>query len=154
MDVDQFARPFEANKIHWRIGARTKKKDKAIPLAYIDARDVMKRLDDVCGVGGWQCRYDHVTAQGVVCSIGIFIGDEWIWKANGAGETKVEGEKGSMSDAFKRAAVLWGIGRYLYSVKIQWKAIDEWGKFTETFELPSWATPAGYDKLMAERKSK
>jgi hypothetical protein len=85
----------------------------ALALAYIDARDVMNRLDEVCGINGWQVRYSHAETK-TICEIGIKIDNEWIWKANGAGDTDVEAEKGATSDAFKRAAVLWGIGRYLY----------------------------------------
>lgn len=95
-------------------------------LAYIDARDVMERLDAVCGPGGWQCSYPHANGK-TVCSIGIKVGDEWIWKANGAGDTDFEAEKGALSDAFKRAAVMWGIGRYLYDVASPWVLIEPMG---------------------------
>lgn len=51
----------------------------------------------------------------MVCEIGIFDGDsQWIWKADGADESDIEGTKGALSDSFKRAAVSWGVGRYLY----------------------------------------
>lgn len=134
MDIlDQLKKPFKS--IKWRCGARTKDKKKGIPLAYIDSRDVMKRLDDVVGIDSWQCRYSHPG----ICDLGIKIKDEWIWKANGAGETKVEAEKGQASDAFKRAAVLWGIGRYLYYIPNEWIEIDEYGNFKKEPTLPSWA---------------
>ena len=38
----------------------------------------------------------------------------WVWKWNMGTESDFEAEKGEASDAFKRAAVLWGIGRFLY----------------------------------------
>jgi hypothetical protein len=44
----------------------------------------------------------------------------WVRKSDGAGETQVEGEKGAISDALKRAAVKWGIGRYLYDLDSPW----------------------------------
>jgi hypothetical protein len=111
--------PFPPAKISWRI-ARVVNEDgptkgKAQVLAYIDARDVMERLDYICGIEGWQCRYSH-TANKTVCDIGIKIDGEWLWKSDGAGDTDVEAEKGALSDAFKRAAVRWGIGRYLYDL--------------------------------------
>ena len=97
----QLKEPFEPALIHWRIGATSGDKKSGIALAYIDARDVMKRLDDVVGTVNWQCRYPFAGC----CEIGIReSGDTWIWKSNGAGETDVEGEKGQYSDAFKRAA--------------------------------------------------
>jgi len=136
--------PFEAKFVKWRVGATTQDKTQGIALAYIDAREVMKRLDDVFGVTGWQCRYSQVTDKGVVCEIGAKIGDEWVWKANGAGDTDVEAEKGAMSDAFKRAAVLWGVGRYLYYLPNEWKPIKPSGrshKLVGTPTLPNWALP-------------
>jgi hypothetical protein len=115
--------PFEPDRISWRVGSTTKDKSKGMALAYIDARDVMQRLDDVCGPGNWQCDYPHA-AQKTVCRIGIKVGEEWVWKANGAGDTDIESEKGALSDAFKRAAVLWGIGQYLYDLESPWVTLD------------------------------
>lgn len=112
---------FPADRISWRVGAVHN--GKGMALAYIDARDVMQRLDEVCGPENWQCRYPHANSK-TVCDIGIRIAGEWIWKSNGAGDTDVEGEKGAMSDAFKRAAVLWGIGQYLYDLDSPWVALD------------------------------
>ena len=109
------------------MGATTGDKKSGLALAYIDARDVQDRLDEICGPEGWQCSYPHANGK-TVCSIGIKMGDEWIWKANGAGDTDVEAEKGALSDAFKRAAVMWGIGRYLYDVKSVWVEIEPAGK--------------------------
>ena len=51
-------------------------------------------------------------------SIGINSNNEWVWKSDCGTESQVEKEKGEASDAFKRAGVMWGIGRFLYSKKI------------------------------------
>lgn len=103
-------RPFDQLEVKWRLGGRS------MALAYIDARVVMDRLDDVCGPENWQT--SHICADGkTICRIGIKIGDEWIWKSDGAGDTKIEADKGAVSDSIKRAAVNWGIGRYLYQVR-------------------------------------
>lgn len=118
-EVKMLAAEFDKSDVHWRAQSVSRDGTKAMALAYIDARDVMERLDGVCGVENWQCRYSHAE-QKVVCDIGIRIEGEWIWKADGAGDTQVEAEKGSLSDAFKRAAVRWGIGRYLYSLDAPW----------------------------------
>lgn len=127
MDIKRLFDPFPARSISWRVGVTTKDKTKGIALAYIDARDVMQRLDDVCGVAGWQCRYPWAEGKKLVCEIGIKIESEWLYKANGCGDTDVEAEKGAMSDAFKRAAVLWGIGRYLYDLPNSWVPIEAFG---------------------------
>jgi hypothetical protein len=124
---DQLRAPFPPDRISWRVGATNKDKTKGMALAYIDSRDVQDRLDQVCGPAGWQCRYPHANTK-TVCEIGIKVGDEWIWKADGAGDSDVEAEKGALSDAFKRAAVKWGIGRYLYDVQSPWIEIEAYGK--------------------------
>src|SRR5690625_2037857 len=49
----KLAAPFDPARIHWRVGATTKDKSKGIALAYINARDVMRRLDQVMGLD-WQ----------------------------------------------------------------------------------------------------
>jgi hypothetical protein len=152
--------PFPVKKIHWRVGSTNARKlgvkswqaTKGIALAYINARDVMQRLDNVIGPLNWQCRYSHVTDKGVVCEIGILVDGNWLWRANGAGDTQVEAEKGAMSDAFKRAAVMWGIGRYLYSLPNTWVDLDN-GRIKQPPPLPDWATPEGYQKILKEMES-
>jgi hypothetical protein len=117
------AAPFPPERVTWRPGTFTKDKTKAKALAYIDARDVMQRLDAACGPGGWQAEYSHV-APIIICRIGVRVDGEWVWKANGAGQTDIEAEKGGASDAFKRSAVLWGVGQYLYDVDAPWVELD------------------------------
>ena len=145
----KLSRPFEVKKISWRVGATNKDKTKAIPLAYIDARDVMYRLDEVFSLD-WQCKYSHAENK-TICEIGVLIEGIWIWRAGGAGDTDIEAEKGAISDAFKRAAVLFGIGRYLYDIPNTWMEIDEYKKFKQLPVLPVWATPAGYDAIIHKR---
>lgn len=119
IDLTQLAKEFPQEAISWRAQSVTRDGSKAMALAYIDARDVMKRLDEVCGLAGWQCRYPHANGK-TICEIGIKCKDEWVWKADGSGDTDIEAEKGAISDAFKRAAVKWGIGRYLYDMGTPW----------------------------------
>jgi hypothetical protein len=128
------AAPFDPARVSWRVGQLTKDKSKAKALAYLDARDVMQRLDAVCKPENWQNRYTHVGSI-TVCEIAIRVDGEWLWKSNGAGQTDIEAEKGALSDAFKRAAVLWGVGQYLYDVDAPWVRCNEY-KQIEKDELP------------------
>ncbi len=131
------AAPFHPSAISWRIGSTTADKSKGMALAYLDARAVMDRLDEVCGVENWQCRYSHA-GQKTVCDIGIAVratltkdeqfSIEWVWKADGAGDSDIEAEKGALSDAFKRAGVRWGIGRYLYDLDSPWVELEAKGR--------------------------
>jgi hypothetical protein len=133
---DQLSAPFATALISWRVGPtneRYRKEGdqlKGQPLCYIDARTVMDRLDSVVGIENWQNHYTPATGTGIVCNLGICIEDEWIWKADGAGATDMEAEKGALSDAFKRAAVRFGIGRYLYDLKAPWIVLEQRGKST------------------------
>jgi len=86
-------------------------------VAYIDARQVQDLLDEVCSPENWQVRYEEIKGN-LFCSIGIKIGDNWVWKSDCGTESQVEKQKGESSDAFKRAFVMWGGGRFLYSKKI------------------------------------
>lgn len=120
----RLAAPFPADRVSWRVGSTNKDKSKGLALAYIDARDVMQRLDEAVGPANWQSRYPHADKK-TVCEIGIKIDGEWVWKANGAGDSDIEAEKGALSDALKRAAVMWGIGRYLYDLESPWVALED-----------------------------
>ena len=85
-------------------------------LAYQDARCGMNILDEAVGPFGWQKEYYE--AKGLLmCRIGIRnpATGEWLWKSDTGSESNIEADKGLASDAFKRAAVSWGIGRELYS---------------------------------------
>lgn len=125
---ERLAAPFPPERVSWRVGSTTADKSKGMALAYIDARDVMERLDDVCGPDGWERRHPHVNAT-TTCEIAIWIeGRGWIVKSDGAGSTDVEAEKGSLSDAFKRAAVNWGVGRYLYDLPAPWVELEPAGR--------------------------
>lgn len=115
---DDLKAPFPPDVVSWR--AQSLYGTKALALAYIDARDVMRRLDEACGPENWQDSYVETPRGRVICTISLRIGKEWIAKSDGAGDTAVEGEKGGVSDAFKRAAVKWGIGRYLYDTPTVW----------------------------------
>jgi hypothetical protein len=130
IDAQKLRAPFPPDAVSWRVGSMTKDKAKGMALAFIDARDVMDRLDDVCGPENWQCRYSHANGK-TVCDLGIKYDAEFIWKADGAGDSDVEAEKGALSDAFKRAAVRHGIGRYLYSISSPWVEVDEYKRIKE-----------------------
>jgi len=98
-------------------------------VAYVDARDVEDRLDEVCGTENWSCDYKTAGTQ-MIAGIGIKCGEEWVVKHDGGSESQVEKEKGLLSDSFKRAAIKWGVGRFLYSlVPIKLKSIERGGKF-------------------------
>jgi len=147
--LKQLKNPFDPKFVKWRIGATNSDKTKGIALAYIDSREVKKRLDDVCGVENWRDRLIPIDG-GFISEIDIRIDGEWITRSNAAGNTKVEPIKGGASDAFKRTAAKWGVGHYLYYLPTLWVAIKQQGKnsrgepiyvLSESPLLPDWAKP-------------
>jgi hypothetical protein len=85
-------------------------------LDYIDARYVMDKLDHL-GPENWQDQFVDRPDGSVRCGIGLLVGGDWVWKWDVGTVSDIEPEKGSYSEAFKRAGVKWGIGRDLYGHK-------------------------------------
>lgn len=137
--------PFPRDAVSWRAQTVNRDGNKAMALAYIDARDVMRRLDEVAGAENWQDRYEVHGAK-TLCYLSIRIDGEWVTKADGAGDTDVEAEKGSISDAFKRAAVKWGVGRYLYDMPSPWVPCDSYEKNGKKYWSKWTADPWSYVK--------
>ena len=136
--------PFAPNEIEWRIGATNANKTLGIALPYITNRAIQNRLDEVFGIFGWKNEF-IVNDKSKICGISIKFDDEWITKYDGADDTNIEGTKGGISNAMKRAAVQWGIGRYLYKLPTFWVEIEQSGKSSKIKgkppELPNWAMP-------------
>ena len=124
--LDKLRAPFPSDGIHWRAQTVTQDGTKALALAYLDARDVMDRLDDVAGAENWRDAYAETPKGRIICTLEIRVAGEWIGKSDGAGDTDVEGDKGAISDALKRAAVKWGIGRYLYDLGNVWAPCESY----------------------------
>jgi len=115
----QLKEPFSADYVKWRIGQISRDCTKATAFAYLDTREVYKRLDDVCGIGGWQDKIIEIDG-GFICELSLLIDGVWITKSDAANYTDIEAIKGGASSALKRAAAVWGIGRYLYYLPVIW----------------------------------
>ena len=101
-------------------------------MAHIDARQVMQRLDSVVGAGGWSDEYQpSAIGKGVECRLTVL----GVSKVDVGVPSNTEPEKGAYSDALKRAAVKFGIGRHLYEIPTQWLEFDGW-KITGHPSLP------------------
>jgi len=87
-------------------------------LSYVTARTVMNRLDSVIGPENWWDEYTPLQ-NGILCKLTVRLPDgEEICKSDAGGHAGMsdegDDEKSGFSDAFKRAAVKFGIGRHLY----------------------------------------
>ena len=103
----------------WRVQKRVTRdnKDMVIMIAYIDARDVMDRFDAVLSSENWTDGYFELNRK-IYCKIGINVNGEWIYKTDVGTAGNFEKDKGEASDAFKRAAVKWGVNRQAYRIGI------------------------------------
>lgn len=138
------AAPFDSSEVKFKPAVVSG--NRALALAYVDARVIQDRLDDVLGVEGWQDEYESLADGSVVCRLRLRLGDEWITKMDvgGPSEQPDEGDrrKAAFSDALKRAAVKFGVGRYLYRLPSQWVDYDPRKKqFVRPPSLPRSALP-------------
>ena len=152
----ELCKPFGSDEIQFKPQAVSG--NRAMAVAYVSARVVMDRLDDVLGLGGWQDDYEFLPSGSVVCRLRINLGGEWISKTDvgSPSEQPDDGDKlkAAVSDALKRAAVKLGIGRYLYRFPSQWVDYDpQKRKFTAQPVIPVWARTDQQRQLEAPRKT-
>ena len=90
-------------------------------LAYVDARYIQDKLDEIVGIGNWSNQF-HRDEKGILyCTITIkFIRKDGsidsVSKTDVGTESNVEQQKGEVSDSFKRCAVHFGLARDLYNL--------------------------------------
>ena len=127
--ITKLSAHFEDHEIEWRVGSTNKDKTKGLMLAYVTNRAIMNRLDDVVGAANWKQTFREIH-KGIICSLSIRFSEsgEWITKEDGADLTDIESTKGGLSDSMKRAAVQFGIGRYLYDSISEWVELKD-GKY-------------------------
>lgn len=147
IDLNRLHDYFPASSIEWKPIAVSKRTSKGLAAAYLDNRAIMDRLDAVCGPENWRNEFKPGPQGGVVCGLSIRVerGDgtaEWVTKWDGAENTDIEAVKGGLSSSMRRAAVQWGIGRYLYDLPQQWVPVDERGRFAKPPQIPSTYLPA------------
>lgn len=123
MTIDYVAltKPFLDEDVEWKVERIIYGTTYAIN-AYVDQRAIIERLDTVVGPDRWQTQV-HRFPGGCDIGIGIYVSVElgWVWKWDGAGQrimkgpgSEVHAPKAAISDAMKRAAMQWGLGRHLW----------------------------------------
>ena len=138
------AMPFEPSAVKFK--PQAVKGNRAMAVAYVDCRMVQDRLDEVLGVENWQDEYTLLPDGSVVCKLQLKIGEHWISKMDvGSPSEQPDGGdrlKAAFSDSLKRAAVKYGIARYLYRLPMQWADFDPVKRqFTTPPTLPAFARP-------------
>lgn len=128
--IRRLREPFNGKEIEWKIQVTSQDKQRGMAVAYMDARAVQKRLDETVGPFNWKNVYSLWHDNSQICGISIFYDErkEWVTKFDGAENSDFEPIKGGLSDSFKRAASVWGIGRYLYEMEGVWVEIEARGR--------------------------
>ena len=125
------AAPFSNGDIEWRISATTQDKSKGLAVPYVTNRAIQNRLDSTVGIDGWQNEFrPWKDGKAQLCGISIYFQQQkqWLTKWDGADDSDFESVKGGLSDSMKRAAVEWGVGRYLYGMTQIWVKVEQRGK--------------------------
>lgn len=144
--LDELGQPFPYSDVHWRMQYVDTTKSEGFAVPYLDARAVEDRLDRVIGQDNWNDSYetwhtytetvterDRTTVKEIrsqLCTIYVYNEErgEWLGKTDGAENTDIESIKGGLSDSFKRAAVKWNVGRYMYKMDSVWVKAEKRGK--------------------------
>jgi len=117
---DMLSEPFPSEDVEWRVEALTKDKRGALVAPYVQYKALLNRLDDVVGPQGWQDSYEVLQAAGfyaVKCWLTIMdISKEDVGEGDGL--------KSAFAEALVRAALKFGIGRFLDELEPQWVDYD------------------------------
>ena len=147
----KIAAPLPKGVISWRQDGRPVTRDGkffARFVSYIDAQFVRERLDSVVP-GEWNLSLELLPLATHPDSDGVFDTTPYAFKARlsilGVSRECVgQGKdyKQAATDAFKRAAVRFGIGHELYDMDMLWVQMDGDGKYAKPVEDPQ----AAYDR--------
>lgn len=126
--LERLARPFRPEQVRWKPQVVTDS-GRALAVPYVDPRVVTERLDQVVG-GDWAFHWEPLGVQGdrlvIKSSLTILgvtrqdVGEHVL-----GDREQADPWKSAVSDALKRAAVHFGVGRYLYWLETVWCSYDK-----------------------------
>lgn len=126
--LESLARPFRPDQVRWKPQVVTDA-GRALAVPYVDPRVVTERLDQVVG-GDWAFHWEPLGVQGdrlVIKSSLTILGvtREDVGEHVLSDREQADPWKSAVSDALKRAAVHFGVGRYLYWLETVWCTYDK-----------------------------
>lgn len=149
--LSQLSEPFPVAEVKFKPQKVLQGKGQAIAVAFVDARIVADRLNQVVGPENWEDSYESISVTetdksgkvveygGIKCTLTIL----GVTKSDVGSPSMADELKGSASDALKRAAVKFGVGRYMYDLGSMFLKYDEQKrKFLEQAKLPDFAIPS------------
>src|ERR1043166_9110173 len=72
--------PFDASEVKFKPAVVSG--TRALAIAYVDARSVQDRLDNVFGFEHWQDDYECLPDGLVICRLRVKIGDDWVTRVD------------------------------------------------------------------------
>ena len=119
--LEQLRQPFPASAIYWRAGVVSRDKKRAQALPYAEPRVYEDRLNSVCP-GLWSVSFRPWGESRIICDLTI---GELTRSSTGEENEGFAPGTAAEAQAFKRACVKFGLGRYLYDIPIVWVPYDE-----------------------------
>jgi hypothetical protein len=119
-DIKLLKSPFPRERIGVKQQAFNKEKTRVMLVPYLQHTDVADRLDEVDP--SWSSQITHEAYGQGGCAISMSLTIKGVTRANvGEGEEP----KGAASDALKRCAMMFGVGRDFYDAGRAWVAYNE-----------------------------
>jgi hypothetical protein len=175
---EQLNQPFAVDDIKWKPQTVDYKKKTAMAVAHADPRAYIDRLNETVGIGGWSSSYSFVVTpftkfikgkaaykdrpatedkliagNRVLCVCVVTV--DGIGSHSSTGESDASDENsatGAEAQAFKRACMQFGLGRYLYDLPKVVVSYDlDRGGFQGVPTLPDWAIPKIFCKDCANQ---
>lgn len=154
--VAQLTEPFDPSEIKWRVTHTTRDGSRGAVIAFADPRAYSDRLNQVFTPSGWTRTYEVNTVSSVTrikkdkliqtgkvlvtCTVTIAglgthadSGEEWADEENAMTSAQAQ--------AFKRACICFGLGRYLYNFAEMWVPLNQYRQPINLPPLPQWALP-------------
>lgn len=119
-DIKLLSEPFDEKTIGVKVQSFNKERTRAMLVCYIQHTDVYARLDQVDAA--WKAEVTDTQFLGESCFVRVRLTVKEVSREN-AGEGG--DPKSAISDAIKRAAMLFGVGRYLYDSETVWVPYNE-----------------------------
>jgi hypothetical protein len=152
----QLTEPFDPSEIKWRVTHTTRDGSRGAVIAFADPRAYSDRLNHVFTPSGWTRTYEVNTVSSVTrmkkdkliqtgkvlvtCTVTIAeigthadSGEEWADEENAMTSAQAQ--------AFKRACMCFGLGRYLYNFAEMWVPLNQHRQPLHFPALPQWALP-------------
>lgn len=132
IDFDKLMAMFPYDELDWRVmkTGRGNNGPWVRVFCYLNNRAIMDRLDQVCGPAHWHNQFIPWGDGAQLCGISIEVDDgKWVTKWDGAENTDRDAVKGGLTSSMRRAAVQWGVGRYLYSIGDTYGVVKSDGKY-------------------------